>query len=81
MICRRAINKKDYIYIIMLAYNREPIFVENIGLLKEAFKNTSEHYEFEITALCILPNHIHMIISPNDIKDCESDTVLFHKRI
>lgn len=70
MICRRTINKKDYIHIIMLAYNREPIFVENIGLLKEAFKNTSEHYEFEITALCILPNHIHMIISPNDMKDC-----------
>src|SRR5574344_1304987 len=47
---------------------RKPIFIENIDILRTAFKNTKTIYEFEIIAICVLPNHIHLILHPNNIE-------------
>ena len=47
----------------MVTYNRNDILIENIELLRRAFKITKKYYNFEIIAICIMQNHIHMIIS------------------
>ena len=65
---RRAFVPNGYLHIIITSYDRKPIFIENIDILRTAFKNTKAIYEFEIIAICVLPNHIHLILHPNNIE-------------
>ena len=46
----------------------KPIFIENIDILRTAFKNTKTIYEFELIVICVLPNHIHLILHSNNIE-------------
>ena len=64
----RAFVPNGYLHIIITSYDRKPIFIENIDILRKAFKNTKTIYEFEIIAICVLPNHIHLILHPNNIE-------------
>ena len=64
---KRAFVENGYIHIIIVTYNRKHILTDNIDLLRTAFKNVKTIYPFEIISICILPDHIHMIINPNDI--------------
>lgn len=65
---RRAFVPNGYLHIIITSYDRKPIFIENIDILRTAFKNTKTIYEFKIIAICVLPNHIHLILHPNNIE-------------
>ena len=65
---RRAFVPNGYLHIIITSYDRKPIFIENSDILRTAFKNTKTIYEFEIIAICVLPNHIHLILHPNNIE-------------
>ena len=58
-----------FVHIIIVSYNRKNIFIENIELLRLAFKNAKQFFKFEIVAICILPNHIHVILNPDNIKE------------
>lgn len=53
----------------IVSYNRKNIFVKNIELLKAAFKNSMKYFNYEIIAICILPDHIHVILNPQNIKE------------
>ena len=66
---KRVFVPNSYVHLIIVAYNRKDIFVENIELLRNAFKNAKQYFNFEIVAICVLPNHIHMILNPDNIKD------------
>ena len=37
---RRAFVPNGYLHIIITSYDRKPIFIENIDILRTAFKNT-----------------------------------------
>ena len=39
---RRAFVPNEYLHIIITSYNRKPIFIENIDILRTAFKNTKQ---------------------------------------
>lgn len=47
----------------MVTYNRKDILIQHIELLRKAYETTKKHYKFEIIAICVMQNHIHMIIS------------------
>ena len=64
---KRAFVENGYIHIIIVTYNRKHILTDNVDLLRTAFKNVKSIYPFEIISICVLPDHIHMIINPNDI--------------
>lgn len=65
---KRVFVPNSYVHLIIVAYNRKDIFVENVDLLRNSFKNAKQYFDFEIVAICILPNHIHMILNPQNIK-------------
>ena len=44
---RRAFVPNGYLHIIITSYDRKPIFIENIDILRTAFKNTKTIYEFK----------------------------------
>ena len=51
-------------YLTLVTYRREPILIDNIELLRYAFKLSKKKYDYRIDAIVILPDHIHMIIRP-----------------
>jgi putative transposase len=51
-------------YLTLVTQGRKPLLVENIEVLRQAFKLSKKKYEYIIEAIVILPEHIHMIIRP-----------------
>lgn len=66
---KRNFQNNGYVFVTIVSYNRESILVKNIDLLRKAFKNSKKFYEYEIFAIVILPEHLHMIIKPEKIED------------
>ena len=65
----RVFIQNSYVHLIIVSYNRKPIFVQNINLLKQAIANSKKYFNYEIIAICVLPEHIHLILYPENIKD------------
>ena len=51
-------------FITVVTHQRNPILLENIELLRKAFKISKAKYNYNINAIVILPDHFHMIITP-----------------
>ena len=66
---RRAYADKSYVFITMVTFKRNPILIKNIELLRTSLKKVKDKYEFEIFGTVILPDHIHMLIKPENIKE------------
>ncbi len=66
---RRVFIQNSFVHLILTSYERRPIFIKNIDILRTAFKNTLKNYDFEIVSICVLPEHIHMIINPKNINE------------
>ena len=66
---RRVYIPNSFVHIIITSYDRKPIFIDNIKILRKAFKKTMQYYKFEIVAVCILPNHIHLLLNPENITE------------
>lgn len=64
---RRLFIPESYVFITVVTYNRKPILIPNISLLRQALKNTKKNYPFEIFAIVVLPNHFHILIKPKNI--------------
>ena len=66
---RRAFIQNSFLHLIIVSYERKNIFVDNINLLRLAFKNAKQFFSFKIIAICVLPDHIHVILNPKNIKE------------
>ncbi len=66
---RRVFIPNSYLHLIIVSYNRKNIFINNIELLKHALKNAKQFFCFEMVAICVLPDHIHVILNPKNIKE------------
>jgi len=51
-------------YLTLVTQGRKPLLVENIDVLRRAFKLSKKKYTYQIEAIVILPDHLHMIIRP-----------------
>jgi putative transposase len=56
-------------YITIVTQRREPILIDNIEQLRYSFKLSKRKYAYKIDAIIILPDHIHMIITPKNSND------------
>jgi putative transposase len=65
---RIFLNGYSY-FLTVKTYQNNPILIKNIQLLRKSFKEAKSKYAFKIEAIVILPNHIHMIITPNQAED------------
>ncbi len=65
---RRAHIENSKIFITIVTSKRRPILIENIDILRDSFKQAKGNLKFEIDAIVILPDHLHMIIQPNENK-------------
>ncbi len=53
-------------FITVVTYERNPILVDNIELLRECFADVKKKFNFEIDAIVILPDHFHIIVKVDD---------------
>jgi len=65
---RFFLNGYSY-YITIVTYERNPILIENIELLRESFKYAKCKFSFSIEAIVVMPDHLHMIIHPKNATD------------
>ena len=66
----RRVYADGYSYFLtMVTHRRKPLLVDNIELLRYAFRLSKKKYAYRIDAIVILPDHLHMIITPSEAKD------------
>ena len=56
-------------FITVVTHQRNPILIDNIELLRKAFAHSKTQYSYQIHAIVILPEHFHMIITPQYAKE------------
>lgn len=56
-------------YITMVTHQRKPILIENIDALRNAFRYSKKRYDYHIDAIVVLPDHLHMVITPKNTKE------------
>ena len=59
---RMYLQGYDYVFFTIVTNNRENILIENIDLLRESFNNALDNFEFNIIAICVMQNHLHLIL-------------------
>lgn len=65
---RLFLNNYPY-FITVVTYQRNPILLNNIVLLRESFKHAKSKFNFYIEAIVILPDHFHLIIELDNSKE------------
>jgi len=66
----RRIYTDGYSYFLTVVTHRcKPLLVENIELLRYAFKMSKQKYVYRIDAIVVLPDHLHMIITPSNAQE------------
>jgi len=55
-------------YITIVTYERNPILIENITLLRESFAYAMMKFDFVLDDIVILPDHLHMIVTVPEAK-------------
>ena len=58
-----------YYYLTLVTHGRKPLLLDNIDVLRDAFKRSKEKYDYSIEAIVILPEHLHLIIRPKVAND------------
>ena len=56
-------------YLTVITQHRRPLLIDNIELLRDSFRRSKKRYTYIIDAIVILPDHIHMIITPKNPKE------------
>ena len=61
---RRVFQENHSYFITMVTHQREPLLIDNIQALRYAFVLSQRKYHYSLDAIVILPEHLHMIITP-----------------
>ena len=67
------------VFITIVTSKRRDILIDNIDLLKFSIENAHKYYKFVIIAICVLKNHVHLLIKPDNINEY-SKIILLIKR-
>ena len=66
---KRLFIPNSYVFITVCTYKRRNTLIDKIEYLRQSFKYALNIFKFEITAIVINPNHFHMILKTDDIKN------------
>ncbi len=66
---KRLFIPDSYLFLTITTNCRQPIRIKNIAILRQGFINTKKNYAFEILAIVVLPDHMHLIITPEKIEE------------
>lgn len=66
---KRLFVPDTLLFITVVTKDRKNILISNVQFLKEAFRITMQKYSFEIIAIVVNHDHLHMIIKPEKINE------------
>jgi len=66
---RRVFEEGHSYSITVVTHQRNPILIDNIDLLRESFRVSKAKFSYCIDAIVILPDHFHMLITPENATD------------
>lgn len=66
---RRYYLPNHFVFVTVVAHNRNNILLENVDLLRQCMLKTKEKFLFDIFAVVILPDYFHMLLKPANIKE------------
>ena len=66
---RRLFIPNSIVFITVVTFDRKEILIPNIELFKKAINQTKQKHQFNIVAICVLANHIHMLLKTNNIAE------------
>jgi putative transposase len=55
-------------FITIVTHRRRPILITHIDLLRESFRHAMRRFDFDLEAVVVLPDHLHMIIRPAEAR-------------
>ncbi len=64
---RRYFIPDSIIFATIVTSKRRNILINNINIIRNAFLYAKQKYDFEIIAICVLHDHIHILFKPEDI--------------
>ena len=76
---KRLYIPNSIIFITIVTSKRRNILIKNIELLKFSIKNAHKYYNFEIYAIGVMKDHVHLLIKPDNINEY-SKIILLIKR-
>jgi len=66
----KRIFQNGYSYFItMVTHRREPLLIKHIDILRKSFQLSKNNYDYSINAIVIMPDHLHMIITPKNAEE------------
>lgn len=66
---KRLFIENSHVFITIVANERKFILIDNISILRESFKEAKVIYDFEIYAGVVLPDHMHLLLKPQNINE------------
>ena len=66
---RRIFEDGYSYYLTIVTHRRNPILINNITLLRQSFAQSKKRFDYRIDAIVILPDHMHMVITPKKATD------------
>jgi len=66
---KRYFIPNSMVFIAIVTYNRKDFLLDYIDLIKSSLKYSKTKISFNIVAIVILKNHIHLILQPENIND------------
>ena len=62
---RRVLRAGGTFFLTLVTQNRAPIFVaeETRALLRDAIENCQRHHGFDLDAIVLLPEHLHLLMT------------------
>ena len=66
---KRLFIPNSIVFITFVTSKIREILQCNIEILRQSFIEASNKYEFKIIAICVLKNHVHMLIKPVNISE------------
>lgn len=80
---RRVRMEGSTVFITLVTFNRYPLFLESGArdILSRAFKATAKRFPFTTDAICLLPDHLHILITLPEEDDNYSIRIREIKRL
>jgi len=56
-------------YLTLVTHRRQSLLVDHIEQLRESFRESKRYFTYTIDAIVVMPDHLHMIITPHDARE------------
>lgn len=66
---KRLFIENTYVFLTVVTYKRKKILIDNIEILRKSFNVCIKKYNFEVFSIVVMPEHIHMILKPDNIAE------------